>query len=63
MTEPFFANPEFRAKTLARIPLGHLGTIEELMGAILFLASDASSLMTGTSLTIEAGPRFDPRSR
>ena len=55
MTAPFFANPEFRAKTLARIPLGRLGTVEDLMGAIVFLASDASSLMTGTSLTIDGG--------
>jgi NAD(P)-dependent dehydrogenase (short-subunit alcohol dehydrogenase family) len=55
MTEPFFANAEFRAKTLARIPLGRLGAVEDLMGAILLLASDASSLMTGTSLTIDGG--------
>jgi NAD(P)-dependent dehydrogenase (short-subunit alcohol dehydrogenase family) len=48
MTEPFFANPECRAKTLSRIPLGWLGAVEDLMGAIVFLASDASS-MTGTS--------------
>jgi NAD(P)-dependent dehydrogenase (short-subunit alcohol dehydrogenase family) len=55
MTEPFFAKPEFRAKTLARIPLGRLGAVEDLMGAILFLASDASSLMTGSALTIDGG--------
>ena len=55
MTAPFFANPEFRARTLARIPLGRLGAVEDLMGAIVFLASDASSLMTGTSLTIDGG--------
>ena len=55
MTAPFFENPEFRARTLARIPLGRLGELEDLMGAILFLASDASSLMTGASLTIDGG--------
>ena len=55
MTAPFFANPEFRAKTLARIPLGRLGQVEDLMGAMVFLASDASALMTGTSLTVDGG--------
>jgi NAD(P)-dependent dehydrogenase (short-subunit alcohol dehydrogenase family) len=55
MTEPFFANAEFRARTLARIPLGRLGAVEDLMGAILSLASDASSLMTGSSLTVDGG--------
>ena len=55
MTAPFFENPEFRARTLARIPLGRLGEVEDLMGAILFLASDASALMTGASLTIDGG--------
>jgi NAD(P)-dependent dehydrogenase (short-subunit alcohol dehydrogenase family) len=55
MTAPFFANPEFRARTLARIPLGRLGEVDDLMGAILFLASDASCLMTGSALTIDGG--------
>jgi NAD(P)-dependent dehydrogenase (short-subunit alcohol dehydrogenase family) len=35
MTAPVFANPEFRAKTLACIPLGRVGAVEDLMGAIL----------------------------
>jgi NAD(P)-dependent dehydrogenase (short-subunit alcohol dehydrogenase family) len=55
MTQPFFADPDFHARTVARIPLGRVGEIEDLMGAILFLASDASALMTGTSLTIDGG--------
>jgi NAD(P)-dependent dehydrogenase (short-subunit alcohol dehydrogenase family) len=55
MTAPFFANAEFRARTLARIPLGRLGEVEDLMGAIVYLASDASALVTGTSLTIDGG--------
>jgi NAD(P)-dependent dehydrogenase (short-subunit alcohol dehydrogenase family) len=55
MTAPFFANPDFHARTVARIPLGRVGEVEDLMGAILFLASDASALMTGTSLTIDGG--------
>jgi NAD(P)-dependent dehydrogenase (short-subunit alcohol dehydrogenase family) len=55
MTAPFFANPEFRTRTLARIPLGRLGEVEDLMGAIVFLASDASAMMTGASLILDGG--------
>jgi NAD(P)-dependent dehydrogenase (short-subunit alcohol dehydrogenase family) len=55
MTRPFFQNQAFREDTLRRIKLGRLGQLEELTGAIVFLASDASSLMTGTSLVIDGG--------
>jgi NAD(P)-dependent dehydrogenase (short-subunit alcohol dehydrogenase family) len=55
MTAPVFANPEFHARAVARIPLGRVGEVEDLMGATLFLASDASALMTGTSLTVDGG--------
>jgi len=55
MTRPFFQNPVFREDTLKRIKLGRLGQLEELTGAIVFLASDASSLMTGTSMVIDGG--------
>jgi NAD(P)-dependent dehydrogenase (short-subunit alcohol dehydrogenase family) len=40
---------------VAKIKLGRLGRVEDLMGAILFLAGDASSLMTGSSLVIDGG--------
>lgn len=55
MTRPFFENAEFKASVLAKIKLGRLGTVEDLMGAIVFLASDASALMTGSSLVIDGG--------
>lgn len=55
MTRPFFENVEFKASVLAKIKLGRLGTVEDLMGAIVFLASDASALMTGSSLVIDGG--------
>lgn len=55
MTAPFFADPAFKASVLARIKLGRLGRVEDLMGAIIFLASDASALMTGTSLVVDGG--------
>ena len=55
MTRPFFQNEAFRKDTLARIKLGRLGQLEDLTGAIVFLASDASALMTGTSLVLDGG--------
>ena len=55
LTKPMFEDVAFRASVLAKIKLGRIGTVEDLMGAILFLASDASSLMTGTSLVVDGG--------
>jgi len=55
MTRPFFENKAFREEVLAKIKLGRLGQLEELTGAIVFLASDASSLMTGSALVLDGG--------
>ncbi|WP_370059824.1 SDR family NAD(P)-dependent oxidoreductase [Novosphingobium sp. P6W] len=55
MTQPFFENAEFKARVLAKIQLGRIGTPEDLMGAVIFLASDASALVTGTSLVVDGG--------
>jgi NAD(P)-dependent dehydrogenase (short-subunit alcohol dehydrogenase family) len=55
MTKPFFENQAFREDTLKRIKLGRLGQLEDLTGAIVFLASDAAALMTGTSLVVDGG--------
>lgn len=55
LTQPMFADPAFKASVLARIKLGRIGTVEDLMGAVVFLASDASALMTGTSLVVDGG--------
>jgi len=55
MTRPFFQNQAFREDTLRRIKLGRLGQLEDLTGAIVFLASDAAALMTGTSLVVDGG--------
>jgi NAD(P)-dependent dehydrogenase (short-subunit alcohol dehydrogenase family) len=55
MTRPFFQNQAFREDTLRRIKLGRLGQLDDLTGAIVFLASDAAALMTGTSLIVDGG--------
>jgi NAD(P)-dependent dehydrogenase (short-subunit alcohol dehydrogenase family) len=55
MTRPFFENKAFRDEVLAKIKLGRLGQLEEITGAIVFLASDASSLMTGSALILDGG--------
>ncbi|MET0278726.1 MAG: glucose 1-dehydrogenase [Pseudorhodoplanes sp.] len=55
MTRPFFADEAFKRSVLDKIKLGRLGQVEDLMGAIVFLASDASALMTGASLVVDGG--------
>lgn len=55
LTKPYFEDPAFKASVLSKIKLGRLGQVEDLMGAIVFLASDASALMTGTSMVIDGG--------
>jgi len=55
MTRPFLDDPAFREDTMNRIALGRLGELPDVMGAVVFLASDAASLITGTSLLIDGG--------
>jgi NAD(P)-dependent dehydrogenase (short-subunit alcohol dehydrogenase family) len=54
-TAPFFKDPKFKDWVLQRIPLGRIGQLEEVTAAILFLASPAASLITGTSLVVDGG--------
>lgn len=55
MTKPFFEDAAFRASVLSKIALGKLGEVEDLMGAIVFLASDASAMVTGSALLVDGG--------
>ncbi len=55
MTRGQFEDSAFREMVLAKIALGRLGELSDVMGAIVFLASDASSLVTGSALMIDGG--------
>jgi NAD(P)-dependent dehydrogenase (short-subunit alcohol dehydrogenase family) len=55
LTAPFLRDEAFKASVLGRIPLGRIGTIDEVVAAVTFLASPAASLITGTSLLTDGG--------
>jgi NAD(P)-dependent dehydrogenase (short-subunit alcohol dehydrogenase family) len=55
LAEQTLAIPERRAWILSKIKLGRVGEIEDLMGPVVFLASDASAMVTGTHLIVDGG--------
>lgn len=55
LTAPYFQDKAFLDATLAKIKLGRLGQVEDLMGAVVFLASASSGLMTGSTITVDGG--------
>ena len=55
LTRPFWNDRAFHDDVVRRIKLGRLGTVEDLMGAVVFLASDAAALVTGTALVVDGG--------
>jgi NAD(P)-dependent dehydrogenase (short-subunit alcohol dehydrogenase family) len=55
LTRPFWNDKAFHDDVIRRIKLGRLGTVEDLMGAVVFLASDAAALITGTALVVDGG--------
>ena len=55
LTRASYADPERRRATIAQIPLGRLGEPEDIVGAILFLASDESRWVTGSTVTVDGG--------
>lgn len=55
LTEPTFADPVRTAWIMDKIKLDRVGEVEDIMGAVAYLASDASALVTGTSLLVDGG--------
>lgn len=55
LTTKNLSDPDFRAWVLSKIKLGRLGRVEDIMGPIVFLASDAAGLITGTALLVDGG--------
>ncbi|MBW3097164.1 SDR family NAD(P)-dependent oxidoreductase [Pseudohoeflea coraliihabitans] len=55
LTEQTFADPERRAWISEKIKIGRIGETEDVMGAVLYLASDAAALVTGTALRVDGG--------
>jgi len=55
LTQSTFNDPERRTWIEGKIKLGRIGEIEDIMGAVVFLASDASAMVTGTALMVDGG--------
>ena len=55
LTEKSFADPSRRKWIVEKIKLGRAGEVEDVMGAVVYLASDASALVTGSSLLLDGG--------
>lgn len=55
MTRAQLEEPVFRAQVLGKIALGRLGELADVMGPVVFLASDVSAMITGASLLVDGG--------
>ena len=55
MTKKFLKNKRFKRETLNNIPLGRFAELSEIASSVVFLASDAASMITGTSLLVDGG--------
>ena len=55
MTAPMLSDPEFKHYVESRIALGRIGKLEDLMGAVVFLCSDAAAMVTGSALMVDGG--------
>ena len=55
LAKEMLKDPAFREAVLSKIKLSRTGQVEDLMGAIVFLASDAAAMITGASLLVDGG--------
>ena len=55
MTKKFLKDKKFKRETLNNIPLGRFAELSEIASSVVFLASDAASMITGTSLLVDGG--------
>jgi len=55
LTDAFYENGDWTQSMRAKIPMGRFGRLEDLMGAVVFLCSDASTYITGQVITIDGG--------
>ena len=55
LTRPFLEDPDFAEFVMGMIPMKRLGTADEVAAAVLYLASPASGIVTGTSLRVDGG--------
>jgi len=55
LTKPFFEDDEFKKSVLGRIPKGRLASVHDVSQAVLFLSSDSSKMITGSSIKVDGG--------
>ena len=55
LTRPMFEDETFRADVLRRLPMGRIGTPSDVVGAVVYLASDQAALVTGHVLDVDGG--------
>ena len=55
MVKKFFRNKDFKKEVISNIPLGRIATVSDVATVVVFLSSDASSMITGSSILIDGG--------
>jgi 2-deoxy-D-gluconate 3-dehydrogenase len=55
MTEPMLADERFHSEVIRRIPAGEIGEVDDVVGAVLYLASHSARLVTGHILAVDGG--------